>query len=86
MIVKLVLSWCVNKLRTSSQRDVSQLTARELHFQSVHEQMGSSEQRGNYRGLIEQVIKVMKHLVKGLIRQRDEIDEMQCDFTLGRWH
>ena len=23
-------------------------------------------------------------MVKGLIRQRDEIDEMQCDFTSGR--
>ena len=22
--------------------------------------------------------------MKGLIRQRDEIDEMQCDFTSGR--
>ena len=23
-------------------------------------------------------------MVKGLLRQRDEIDEMQCDFTSGR--
>ena len=46
--------------------------------------MGSSEdQRGNNRCLkfIEHLMKVMEHVVKGLIRQRDEIDEMQCDFT-----
>ena len=48
--------------------------------------MGSSEQKLNYRGLklIEKVMKVKEHVVKGLIRQRDEIDEMQCDFTSGR--
>ena len=45
--------------------------------------MGSSEQRFNYRGLrlIKHVVKVMECVVKGLIRQRDKIDEMQCDFT-----
>ena len=44
--------------------------------------MGSSEQRLNYRGLklIERVVKVMECVVKGLFRQRDKIDEMQCDF------
>ena len=38
--------------------------------------------RGNYRGLklIEQVMKVLEHVVEGLIRQRVEIDEMQCGF------
>ena len=25
-----------------------------------------------------------EHVVKGLIRQRDEMDEMQCDFVSGR--
>ena len=45
--------------------------------------MGSSEQRLNYSGLklIEQVVKVMECVVKGLFRQRDKIHEMQCDFT-----
>ena len=44
--------------------------------------MGSSEQRLNYRGLklIEQVVKAMECVVNGLFRQRDKIDEMQCDF------
>ena len=44
--------------------------------------MGSSEQRLNYSGLklIEQVVKVMECVVKGLFRQRDRIDEMQCAF------
>ena len=47
--------------------------------------MGSSEKKLNYRRLklIEKVMK-MEHVVKGLIRQRDEIDEMQCDFISGR--
>ena len=42
--------------------------------------------RGNHRGLklIEQVIKVLEHVVEGLIRQRVEIDEMQCGFMSGR--
>ena len=44
--------------------------------------MGSSEQRLNYRGLklIGEVAKVMECVGKGLFRQRDKIDEMQCDF------
>ena len=44
--------------------------------------MGSSEQRLNYRGLkiIDQVVKVVECMVKGLFRQRDKIDQMQCDF------
>ena len=42
--------------------------------------------RGNYRGLklIEQVMKVLERVVEGLIRQRVEIDEMQCGFMSGR--
>ena len=41
--------------------------------------------RGNYRGLklIEQVMKVLERVVEGLIRQRVEIDEMQCGFMSG---
>ena len=42
--------------------------------------------RGNYRGLQlnEQVMKVLERVVEGLIRQRVEIDEMQCGFMSGR--
>ena len=41
--------------------------------------------RGNFRGfnLIEQVMKVLEHVVEGLIRQRVEMDEMQCGFMSG---
>ena len=49
--------------------------------------MGSSEQRGNYRGLkelIDQETKVMEHVMEGLSMQRDEIDEMHCGFMSGR--
>ena len=43
---------------------------------------GDALNRGNYRGLklIEQVMKVLERVVEGLIRQRVEIDEMQCGF------
>ena len=42
--------------------------------------------KSNYRGLklIEQVMKVLERVVEGLIRQRVEIDEMQCGFMSGR--
>ena len=48
------------------------------HFQYVDGQMGSSEQRLNYRGLklIEQVVKVMECLVSG-----KEIRFMRCSLT-----
>ena len=41
--------------------------------------------RDNYRGLklIEQVMKVLERVVEGLIRQRVEIDDMQCGFMSG---
>ena len=47
---------------------------------------GDALNRGNYRGLklIEQVMKVLERMVEGLIRQRVEIDEMQCGFMSGR--
>ena len=47
---------------------------------------GDALNRGNYRGLklIEQVMKVLERVVEGLIRQRVEIDEMQCGFMSGR--
>ena len=42
--------------------------------------------RGNHRGLewIEQVMGVFKHVLEGLIRQRVEINEIQCGFRSGR--
>ena len=36
--------------------------------------------------LIEQVMKVSEHVVEGLIRQKVEIDEMQCGFRVWPWH
>ena len=47
---------------------------------------GDALNRGNYRGLklTEQVMKVLERVVEGLIRQRVEIDEMQCGFMSGR--
>ena len=41
--------------------------------------------RGNYRGLklIEQVMKVLKRVMEGLIGQRVEIDVVQCGFMTG---
>ena len=47
---------------------------------------GDALNRGNYRGLksIEQVMKVLERVVEGLIRQKIEIDEMQCGFMSGR--
>ena len=46
---------------------------------------GDALNRGNYRGLklIEQAMKVLECVVEGLIRQRVEIDEMQCGFMSG---
>ena len=42
--------------------------------------------KGNYRGLklIDEVMKVLERVVESLIRQRVEIDEMQCGFMSGR--
>ena len=59
--------------------------AGDVHCQFVQGQRRCSEQ-GNYRGLklIEQTMKVLERVVKGLIRQIVEIDEMQCGFMSGR--
>ena len=56
-----------------------------IHCQPVYGQ-GDALSRSNYRGLKlnEQVMKVLERVVKGLIRQRVEIDEMQCGFMSGR--
>ena len=53
---------------------------------NLYKGKGDALNRGNYRGLklIEQVMKVLERLVEGLIRQRVEIDEMQCGFMSGR--
>ena len=53
---------------------------------NLYKGKGDALNRGNYRGLklIEQVMKVLEGVVEGLIRQRVEIDEMQCGFMSGR--
>ena len=53
---------------------------------NLYKGKGDVLNRGNYRGLklIEQVMKVLERVVEGLIRQRVEIDEMQCGFMSGR--
>ena len=59
------------------------------YFLFLHQNIkgkGDALNRGNYRGLklIEQVMKVLECVVEGLIRQRVEIDKMQCGFMSGR--
>ena len=53
---------------------------------NLYKGKGDPLNRGNYRGLklIEQVMKVLERVVEGLVRQRVEIDEMQCGFMSGR--
>ena len=53
---------------------------------NLYKGKGDALNRGNYRGLklFEQVMKVLERVVEGLIRQRVEIDEMQCGFMSGR--
>ena len=53
---------------------------------NLYKGKGDALNRGNNRGLklIEQVMKVLERVVEGLIRQRVEIDEMQCGFMSGR--
>ena len=53
---------------------------------NLYKGKGDVLNKGNYRGLklIEQVMKVLERVVEGLIRQRVEIDEMQCGFMSGR--
>ena len=57
----------------------------ESYIVNLYKGKGDALNRGNYRGLklIEQVMKVLKRVVEGLIRQRIEIDEMQCGFMSG---
>ena len=53
---------------------------------NLYKGKGDALNRGNYRGLklIEQVMKMLERVVEGLVRQRVEIDEMQCGFMSGR--
>ena len=53
---------------------------------NLYKDKGDALNRGNYRGLklIKQVVKVLERVVEGLIRQRVEVDEMQCGFMSGR--
>ena len=83
LLGKLAQWRCVISLRTSSRRDAFQLTGKKA---SLYKGKGDALNRGNYRGLklIEQVMKVLERVVEGLIRQRVEIDEMQCGFMSGR--
>ena len=54
----------------------------ESYIVNLYKGKGDALNRGNYRGLklIDQVMKVLVRVVKSLIRQRVEIDEMQCGF------
>ena len=58
----------------------------ESYIVNLYKGKGDALNRGNYRGLklIEQTMKVLERVVEGLIRQRVEIDEMQCGFMSGR--
>ena len=58
----------------------------ESHIVSVYKGKDDALNRSNYRGLklIHQVIKVLEHVVKGFIRQRVVINDMQCGFMQGR--
>ena len=53
---------------------------------SLNKGKGDALNSGNYRGLklIEEVMKVLERVVEHLIRQRLEIDKMQCSFMSGR--
>ena len=56
------------------------------HIVSVYKSKGGALNRSNYRGLklIDQVMKVLERVVKGFIRQRVVINDMQCGFMQGR--
>ena len=58
----------------------------ESYIVNLYKGKGDALNRGNYRSLklIDQVMKVLERVVESLIRQRVEIDEMQCGFMSGR--
>ena len=49
---------------------------------NLYKGKGDALNRGNYRSL--KLIEQVERVVEGLIRQRIEIDEMQCGFMSGR--
>ena len=53
---------------------------------NLYKDKGDALNRGNYicLELIEQVMKVLERVVEKPIRQKIEIDEMQCGFMSGR--
>ena len=57
----------------------------ESYIVNLYKGKGDALNRGNYRGLklIDQVMKVLERVVESLIRQRVEIDEIQCRFMSG---
>ena len=76
---------CVISLRTSISEGYIPTDWQESFIVNLYKGKGDALNRGNYRGLklIEQVM-VLECVVEGLIRQRVEIDEMQCGFMSGR--
>ena len=75
---------CVISLRTSSRRDAFQLTGRKASLSictRANEMLRIEATTGAW---IEQVMKVLERVVEGLVRQRVEIDEIQCGFMSGR--
>ena len=58
----------------------------ESYIVNLYKGKGDARNKGNNRGLklIEQVMKVLERVVESLIRQRVDIDEMQCGFRSGR--
>ena len=77
--MKLVLSRCVISLKTSSKRDVFQLTGRKATLTICIRAKECPEQRKLQElVLIEQVMKVLVRVVEGLIRQIVETEEMEC--------
>ena len=61
-------------------------TGRSSFIQNLYKGKGDALNRGNYRGLklTEHVMKVMKRIVDGMIREMIAIDEMQFAFVPGR--
>ena len=72
-------------LRTFPQRVVSQLTGKRATLSIGTWAKGMLRTESNYGGLklIEKEMKVIDHVVEGLIGQRVGIDEMQCGFMSG---
>ena len=70
-----------SRCMVSSQRDVSQLTGRRASLSNLYMGKGDALNRG--LKLIGKMLKVLDCVKEELIRQRVEIDEMQCSFMSG---